>query len=188
MGTVIEAVNRGVISPWWHCLQELISTYDIDPKCITKKVTWRQYVNSAIKAKTVEVRIKDVEEKSTLRYYRVRKEYDMEEYLSGNKRYKYECFAIRTGQAMLNNRCKWDRDIINVCPLCRQVGETEEHLILECESVKKERDIIFKMYGRERQRYKVVRENCDGKMHMILGLGEYVEVKDIKILETVGSM
>ena len=26
------------------------------------------------------------------------------------------------------------------------------------------------------------------KMHMILGLGEHVEVKDIKILEAVGSM
>ena len=99
----IEAVNRGVISPWWRRLQELISTYDIDPVCFTNITTWRQHV----KAKTVEMRIKDMEEKSTLRYYKVKKEYDVEEYLSGNKRYKYECFAIRTGQAMLNNRrCK----------------------------------------------------------------------------------
>ena len=34
------------------------------------------------------MRIEDMEEKSTLRYYKVKKEYDMEEYLSGNKRYK----------------------------------------------------------------------------------------------------
>ena len=85
----VEAVSRVVISPWWYQLWEIISTYDIDPKCFTDIVTWRQYVNSAIKAKTEEMRIKDIG-KSTLRYCRAKEEYDMEEYLSENKRYKYE--------------------------------------------------------------------------------------------------
>ena len=135
------------------------------------------------------MRIQDLEEKSMLRYYKVKKEYDMEEYYSGNKRYKYECFAIRTRQAMLNNRrCKWERDIINVCPLCRQVGETEEHLLLECEGVKKEHEIIKKYMEERGGDIKWSEKTVIEKMHMILGLGEYVEVKDINILETVGSM
>ena len=85
-----------------------------------------------------------------------------------------------------NRRCKWDRDIINVCPLCRQVGETEEYLLVECEGVKKECDIILK-YMEERGGDTEWSEKTKIKrIHMISGWGEYIEVKDVKILEIMG--
>ena len=66
--------------------------------------------------------------------------------------------------------------------------EKQEHLILECEGVKKECDIIKKCMEEREGDIKWSEKTVIEKMHMKLGLGEYVEVKDIKILETVGSM
>ena len=45
----------------------------------------------------------------------------MEAYLSENRKYKYEYFAMRTGQAQLNSlKSKWDTSVLHVCPLCRE--------------------------------------------------------------------
>ena len=68
---------------------------------------------------------------------------EMKEYLSENKKYKNECFAMETGQSQLSSlKCKWGTVVLNGWPWWREVRETGEHLLLQCVGLEKERDLI----------------------------------------------
>ena len=78
-----------------------------------------------------------------------------------------------------------------MCPLCREVGETEEHLLLECVGLDKERGLI-KQYLKEEENEGGVIVDMDQlpRVHQmqILGLADIYKGKKMKVLEIVGVM
>ena len=132
-------------------------------------------------------------DKCTLKYYKIEEECEMEEYLSENRKYKYECFAMQTREAQFNSlKSKWDTSVLNVCPLCSEVGETEEHVLLECVGLENERGLI-KQYLKEEEKEGGVVVDMDQlprvhQMQRVLGLGGIYKGKNVKVLEIVGLM
>ena len=40
----VEAVRKGIVTPWWQKIQNIIRVYGIDSSRFQNVVTWRQHV------------------------------------------------------------------------------------------------------------------------------------------------
>ena len=73
------------------------------------------------------------------------------------------------------------------------MGETEEHLLLECVGLEKERGLIRQYLKEEEEKEGGVVVDMDQlprvhQMQRILGLGDIYKGKNVKVLEIVGLM
>ncbi len=150
MAEGVEDIKKGKrVTPWWKRLNQKIVFYGLDAH-ITKGSDWRQHVDSKIAMKAHgewrdSMIKKGGEVKKTMRYYCIKDKPYYEWYLREDWEKKREVFRIRTGQAMLNNiKARWAGSVGELCVLCRKERETEEHIVLECPLLNKERKHMLK--------------------------------------------
>ncbi len=146
----VDDIKKGRrVTPWWNRLSNRIMYYGLDMDLISKGPEWRQHVDKQIGLKADrewrESMFKEGGQlKSTLRYYVTKNRPQYEAYLRGGWEKKREVFRLRTGQAMLNSiKAKWDKGVEGLCVLCKKERETEEHIVLGCPRLNRERKEMF---------------------------------------------
>ena len=55
----LEAVRKGIITPWWKKIQNIIRVYGIDPSRFQNVANWRQYVQDTVKESQRETHPRD---------------------------------------------------------------------------------------------------------------------------------
>ncbi len=180
----LEDVRLGkTLTPWWTRVSKKFDEYELDTSLLIRKESfakWKAHVDKQIIEKANSEWRDRMDEMHTLRYYKKKEAPCYEEYLRDDWEKKRELFKLRTGQAMLNSiRCKWDPLVDEVCLLCGEARETEEHLVLECKNLDKERGWVLDEFkgalGREGwEEFQGL--PTEDKMGWILGLDK--EIRD----------
>ncbi len=138
------SLGRG-ISSWWNKIAKLVVKYGID---LTKVNTpeWKKHVDKKIGERALLDWRQQVEERETMRYYRIKDEPSFDSYLANNWKYRFQIFAIKTGQGTLNwMRQKWEAGNDGKCAMCGLEEETEEHLIIRCRKLNNLRDNVLEI-------------------------------------------
>ncbi len=163
--------GRGV-STWWCRIADLVTEYRLDLSEVDQ-ARWQSHVDKKIAVQALSEWRREVDGKSTLRYYKAKEEPAMEEYLANNWRYRFQIFALRTGQEPLNwLRKKWRKDLDGKCTMCGQQEETEEHLLLRCTRLGSARDEILeilytKLDDEDWEAFQAMDDS--GKLQVVLG-------------------
>ncbi len=147
----LEDIRKGrALTPWWARVSKKFDEYGLDAGLLIRKEglqKWRTHVDKQIASKALVDWGKGMEGMSTLRYYRKKPTPKYEPYLRDDWEKKWELFRIRTGQAMLNGiRSKWDCNTEEWCVVCKEIRETEEHLLLECKGLTLEREVVMRAF------------------------------------------